>query len=74
MTKYFEHNGKTYKAVLWIATNTMGFSVVEWPDFEWSEVGVYQVKPIFHREFPIRKIQDIDHYIDEWKQLNKPKT
>ena len=65
------HKGMMYRATLWIASKTMGFSVAPWPDFEWSDVGVLQTKPIFHKEFPIQKnqSQDIDYYIEHWKKL-----
>lgn len=71
MTKYFRYNGKNYKAVLWIASRTMGFSVVEWPDFEYNRVGCIQPKKHYHIEFATKKMQDIDYYIEEWKKLQE---
>lgn len=70
MVKYFNHKGKMYKAVLWTASRTMGFSVSPWPDFEWSQVGVFQVKHIFHEEFKKEKVHNIDFYINRWKRNN----
>ena len=69
MTKYFRFKGQNYKAVLWIASRTLGFSVVEWPDFEYNNFGGIVPKKHYHIEFSIQKIQNIDYYIEEWKKL-----
>ena len=73
MTKYFRYKGQLYKAVLWIATRTVGFSVVEWPDFKWLSAGCIEIKQGYHTEFSTKKVESIDYYIERWKLLKEGK-